>query len=122
MRVETHDCKRLEQLRRYMRRPALFDKRAQLKEAGQVELKLKTPWRDGMTHLVMAPLELMQRLAALVPRPRLHLIRFHRVLAPNAKLLALVVPQDPLGQAQTAGEAATAAEREVETCRRGRAA
>jgi len=26
---------------------------------------------------VMSPLEFMQRLAALVPRPRLHLIRFH---------------------------------------------
>ncbi len=42
----------------------------------------------------MSPLELMQRLAALVPRPRLHLIRFHGVLAPNAKLRALVVPQE----------------------------
>jgi len=30
-----------------------------------------------------------------VPRPRLHLIRFHGVLAPNAKLRALVVPQAP---------------------------
>jgi hypothetical protein len=40
-----------------------------------VELKLKTPWRDGTTLLVMSPLEFMQRLAALVPRPRLHLIR-----------------------------------------------
>ena len=37
----------------------------------------------------------MQRLAALVPRPRLHLIRFHGVLAPNAKLRALFVPQEP---------------------------
>ena len=37
----------------------------------------------------------MQRLAALVPRPRLHLIRFHGVLAPNAKLRAMVVPQEP---------------------------
>jgi Putative transposase len=35
----------------------------------------KTPWRDGTMHLVMSPLEFMQRLAALVPRPRLHLIR-----------------------------------------------
>jgi hypothetical protein len=35
-----------------------------------VEPKLKTPWRDGTTHLVMSPLEFMQRLAALVPRPR----------------------------------------------------
>ena len=41
------------------------------------------PWRDGTTHLRMTPLEFMQRLAALVPRPRLHLIRFHGVLAPN---------------------------------------
>ena len=55
--------------------------------------KLKSPWRDGTTHLVMSPLEFMQRLAALVPRPRLHMIRFHGVLAPNAKLRAPVVPQ-----------------------------
>jgi len=42
--------------------------------------------RDGTTHIKMSPLEFMQRLAALVPRPRLHLIRFHGVLAPNAGL------------------------------------
>ena len=41
----------------------------------------------------MSPQEFMQRLAALVPRPKLHLIRFHGVLAPNAKLRAMVVPQ-----------------------------
>jgi hypothetical protein len=86
VRVEAHDRKRLEQLCRYITRPALSDQRVQLNDAGQVELKLKTPWRDGTTHLVMSPLEFMQRLAALVPRPRLHLIRFHGVLAPNAKL------------------------------------
>jgi hypothetical protein len=37
----------------------------------------------------------MQRLAALVPRPRWHLIRLHGVLAPNAKLGAKVVPHPP---------------------------
>ena len=42
----------------------------------------------------------MQRLAALVPRPRLHLIRFHGVLAPNAKLRELVVPQEAEASAQ----------------------
>ena len=60
-------------------------------------LKLKTAWRDGTTHQGAPPLEFMQRLAALVPRPRLHLIRFHGVLAPSsttsAKLRAMVVPQ-----------------------------
>ena len=65
-------------------------------------LKLKTPWRDGTTHLVMSPLEFMQRLAALVPRPRLHLMRFHGVLAPNAKLRAQVVPQEPEPPVQAA--------------------
>ncbi len=40
----------------------------------------------------MSPLEFMQRLAALVSRPRLHLIRFHEVLAPHAKPRAAIVP------------------------------
>jgi hypothetical protein len=35
----------------------------------------------------------MQGLAALVPRPRLHLVRYHGVLTPNAKLLGAVTPQ-----------------------------
>jgi len=80
----------------------LANERVQTNAAGQVVLKLKTPWRDGTTHLVMSPLEFMQRLAALVPRPRLHLIRFHGVLAPNAKLRALVVPQESEPPAQAA--------------------
>ena len=41
----------------------------------------------------MSPLAFMQRVAALMPRARLDLIRFHGVLAPNAKLCALVEPQ-----------------------------
>ena len=57
-----------------------------MNRAGHIVLKLKTAWRDGTSHHVMAPMEFMQRLAALVPRPRLHLIRFQGVLAPNAKL------------------------------------
>ena len=64
-------------------------------------------WTPGTTHIVMAPLEFMQRLAALVPRPRLHLIRFHGVLAPNAKLRAMVVPQAPEAATGTSDLAAT---------------
>ena len=44
----------------------------------------------------------MKRLAALLPRPRLHLIRFHGVPAPSAKLRAQVVPQQPEPPAQAA--------------------
>jgi len=53
VRVEAHDRKRLEQLCRHITLPVLSDKRLQLNAVGQVELKLKTPWRDGTTHLVM---------------------------------------------------------------------
>ena len=49
----------LEQLCRHITRPALADERVQCNAAGQVVLKLKTPWQDGTTHLVMLPLEFM---------------------------------------------------------------
>ena len=75
VRCGADDRQALEQLCRYITRPALANERVQTNAAGQVVLKLKTPWRDGTTHIVMSPLEFMQRLAALVPRPRLHLIR-----------------------------------------------
>lgn len=38
----------------------------------------------------MTPVDFLERLATLVPRPQLHLNRFHGILAPNAKLRALV--------------------------------
>ena len=102
MRCGADDRQALEQLCRYITRPALANERVQTNAAGQVVLKLKIAWRDGTTHLVMSPLDFMQRLAALVPRPRLHRIRFHGVLAPNAKLRAQVVPQEPEVPAQEA--------------------
>jgi len=73
--------KQLERLCRYITRPSIANERLKRNRAGHVVLQLKSPWRDGTTRIVMSPLELMQRLAALVPRPRLHLVRFHGVLA-----------------------------------------
>ena len=87
-----HERKQLEHLCRYITRPAIANERLTLNRAGDVVLQLKSPYHDGTTHIVMSPLELMQRLAALVPRPRLHLIRFHGVLAPNAKLRPEIIP------------------------------
>jgi hypothetical protein len=77
----------------YITRPAIANERLSRNAKGQVVLKLKSPYRDGTTHIVMQPHEFMQRLAALVPRPRLHLIGFHGVLAPHAKLRAAIIPQ-----------------------------
>lgn len=50
-----------------------------LTPSGQVRNTLKTPYRDGTTQIVLDPLGLMARLAALVPPPRMHLTRFHAV-------------------------------------------
>ena len=47
--------------------------------------RLKRPFRDGTTEFLFEPLDFLARLAALVPRPRSHLLRYHGVLAPNAR-------------------------------------
>jgi Putative transposase len=95
VRCGANQRKEFERLCRYITRPAIANERVKRNRAGQVVLQLKSPYRDGTTHVVLSPLEFMQRLAALVPRPRLHLIRFHGVLAPNAKLRAEIVPGPP---------------------------
>jgi hypothetical protein len=56
--------KELEQLCRYVTRPAIANERLQRNRAGQVVLQLKSPYKDGTTHIVMEPLEFMERVPA----------------------------------------------------------
>jgi hypothetical protein len=100
--LDANDRQGVEQLARYITRPAISNERLAIDAQGNAVIQLKTPWRNGATHIVLTPMEFMQRLAALVPRPRLHLIRFHGVLAPNAKLRSQVVPVPP--EQTTTGE------------------
>jgi hypothetical protein len=72
--------------------PALSHARLARSAEGEVILTLKTPWRDGTSHLKFTPAEFLQRLAASVQRPRLHLTRFHGLLAPNARVCRAVLP------------------------------
>ena len=55
---------------------------------------LKTPYRDGTTHIILEPLDFIARLAALVPKLRVNLTRFHGVFAPNSTLRHHVTPAD----------------------------
>ena len=82
--------KKLERLCRYISRPAVSEKRLSLTPNGNVRYQLKTPYRDGTTHVIFEPLDFIARLAALVPKPRVNLTRFHGVFAPNSKHRALV--------------------------------
>ena len=52
--------------------------------------QLKTPYNNGTTHVVFEPLDFLAKLAALVPRPRVNLTRYHGVFAPNSAHRALV--------------------------------
>ena len=83
---------KLERLCRYIARPAVSTKRLSLTRNGQVRYELKTPWRNGTTHVIFEPLDFIARLVALVPRPRVNLTRFHGVFAPNSKYRARVTP------------------------------
>jgi Putative transposase len=62
----------------------------------RILLTPKTAWADGTRHLLFAPLELLKKLAALTPRPRINLILYHGVLAPHARWRARVVAYGPL--------------------------
>ncbi len=84
--------KKLERLCRYISRPAVAEKRLSLTANGNVRYRLKTPYRDGTTHVIFDPLDFIARLAALVPIPRVNLTRFHGVFAPNSKHRARVTP------------------------------
>jgi len=83
---------KLERLCRYISRPAVSEKRLSLTPNGNVRYQLKTPYRDGTTHVIFEPLDFIARLAALVAKPRVNLTRFHGVFAPNSKYRAWVTP------------------------------
>ena len=84
---------KLEKLCRHIARPAIANERLSTNDRGQVIYRFKQPFRDGSTHVVLDPLDFIARLAALVPRPRLNLTRFHGVFAPNCKHRESVVPK-----------------------------
>ena len=89
---KSHQRKKLERLCRYITRPAIAERRLSLARNGNVIVALKTPYDDGTSHVVLSPMEFMGRLAALVPRPRVNLTRFHGVFSPRSKLREYVVP------------------------------
>jgi hypothetical protein len=90
--VGGHDRERLERLCRYVARPPIATERLSLAANGQVVYRLRRRWRDGTEAVVFDPLTFLERLAALVPRPRTHQITYHGVLAPAAAWRDLVVP------------------------------
>ena len=90
--AESHERKKLEHLCRYITRPPIAEQRLSLTSTGNVRYALKTPFRDGTTHVIFSPLDFIGKLVALIPRPRVNLTRYHGVFAPNCTWRAMVAP------------------------------
>ena len=84
--VNTHSRDRLRKLVEYMARGPLSNERLEIREDGTVKLKLKTPWQDGTSHLLLTPSEFLEKLSAIVPPPRAHLVKWGGVFAANSPL------------------------------------
>jgi hypothetical protein len=93
--TKAHERDRLEKICRYIARPAVSEERLSTDDYGNVIYRFKKPWDDGTTALKLTPMELMERLVALVPRPRVHLTRYHGVLGPHYKHRKQIVPKPP---------------------------
>jgi Putative transposase len=73
---------RLEHLVRYLMRPPLALARLTASTGGPLLYQFRRAWSDGSTALLVDPLELLERLAALVPPPRRPLLASQGVRAP----------------------------------------
>ena len=85
----------LEKLLRYVARPPIAEMRLTEASDGGIVYRFKKEWSDGTQAVYFSPLEFIEKLVALIPQPKIHLTRFHGVLAPHSRLRALVVPVPP---------------------------
>ena len=75
---------RLSQLIEYIARGPLSNERLKIRGDGKVVLQLKSKWADGTSHLLFTPGEFIEKLAALIPPPKTHQVRWAGVFAPNS--------------------------------------
>jgi hypothetical protein len=90
--IAAHRRDQLERLIRYTARGAVSLERLEQDANGALMYRFNRPWSDGTTGIKLSPLELLEKLAALVPLPRAHLVRYADYLAPHSKLRAAIIP------------------------------
>jgi hypothetical protein len=94
--IRADDRKGLERLCRYTSRPPVAVERLEQLSDGRLSYRLKSPWRNGTTHVILDPLEFIAKLSALVPAPRANLIRYYGVFGPAASWRSAIVPGSTL--------------------------
>jgi Putative transposase/Transposase zinc-binding domain len=90
--VPAHRRDQLERLIRYTARGAVSLERLTQDANGDLVYTFTHPWSDGTTGIRLSPMELLEKLAALVPLPRVHLVRYGGCLAPHSHLRGAIIP------------------------------
>lgn len=90
--IPAHRRDQHERLIRYTARGAVSLERLEQDANGDLLYTFTRPWADGTTGIKLSPLELLEKLAALVPLPRVHLVRYGGCLAPHSKRRGAVIP------------------------------
>ncbi len=90
--IPAHRRDQLERLIRYTARGAVSLERLAYDATGDLIYTFTRPWSDGTTGIKLSPLELLEKLAALVPLPRVHLVRYGGCLAPHSTLRSAIIP------------------------------
>jgi len=83
--VPAGDRGRLEHLCRYVLRPPIAQEAIEWTLDDKVLLRLRRPWQDGTQAICFEPSEFLEKIAAMIPKPRLNLLVYHGVFAPNAR-------------------------------------
>ncbi len=84
----------LEKLIEYIARGPISNERLEIVgdfKDKKVRLQLKTPYSDGTIHLLLSFSKFIEKLVALIPPPRAHLVRCGGVLAANSPLRKMIV-------------------------------
>jgi hypothetical protein len=103
-----------EALCKYILRPPIAQERLRLLDDGLVRIELKRAFSDGTVAVDMDPLSLLCRLAAAVPPPKFHVLRYAGVLAGAHHLRSLVVPPLPVEDKNDNTHTHTHADHDVE--------
>ena len=90
--IPAHRRDQLEHLIRYTARGAVSLERLQEDANGDLLYTFTHPWSDGTTGIRLAPLELLEKLAAFVLLPHVHLVRYGGCLAPHSHLRGAIIP------------------------------
>jgi hypothetical protein len=90
--VSAHRRDQLERLLRSTARGAVSLERLDINADGDLLYTFTRPWSDGTIGIMLSPLELLEKLAALVPLPRQHQVRYGGCLAPHSHVRAAIIP------------------------------